>query len=124
MGHEFPLYWSNPASLGGALGHATLFARKAHRLDEYYFVSNTFYMSTTVTQKGQVTIPKEIRDFLGIRPGQKVSFQIEGDHAVVKKGEQPIGIVERWVGFGKGKLRGFKNVDAYLAKTRGRNKRQ
>jgi antitoxin PrlF len=80
-------------------------------------------MTTTVTQKGQVTIPKEIRDFLGIRPGQKVSFQINGDHAVVKKGEQPAVSIEKWVGFGKGKLHGVKGVDDYLAKTRGRSKR-
>lgn len=27
-----------------------------------------------VTEKGQVTIPKEIRDHLGIRPGSEVAF--------------------------------------------------
>lgn len=29
---------------------------------------------TTVTQKGQVTIPKEIRDYLGLDTGSKVEF--------------------------------------------------
>lgn len=32
-------------------------------------------MSTTVTTKGQVTIPKPIRDSLGIEPGTKVDFR-------------------------------------------------
>jgi AbrB family looped-hinge helix DNA binding protein len=32
-----------------------------------------------VTTKGQVTIPKEIRDYLRIRPGSEVDFVISGD---------------------------------------------
>lgn len=32
-------------------------------------------MPTTVTQKGQITIPKAIWDFLGIGPGDRVSFR-------------------------------------------------
>ena len=31
-------------------------------------------MSTTVTSKGQVTIPKKVRDHLGIGPGTAVDF--------------------------------------------------
>lgn len=36
-------------------------------------------MLATVTDKGQVTVPKEIRDRLGIEPGAKLDFQIEAD---------------------------------------------
>lgn len=32
-----------------------------------------------VTTKGQVTIPKEIRDHLGIKPGSEVEFVREAD---------------------------------------------
>ncbi len=32
-----------------------------------------------VTTKGQVTIPLEIREHLGIRPGSDVEFKIEGN---------------------------------------------
>ena len=34
-----------------------------------------------VTQKGQVTIPLEVRQALGIRPGSDVEFQLDTDGA-------------------------------------------
>ena len=36
-------------------------------------------MAVTVTSKGQVTIPKPVRDRLGINPGSKVDFELTGD---------------------------------------------
>ena len=36
-------------------------------------------MYSTVTSKGQVTIPKQIRDRLGIRVHDKVDFVVEGN---------------------------------------------
>lgn len=41
-------------------------------------------MITTMTQKGQVTIPVSIRNKLGITPGQKVSFSLGFGQAIVK----------------------------------------
>jgi antitoxin PrlF len=40
-------------------------------------------MLSTVTIKGQVTIPKEVRDLLHIHPNDKVDFIIEGGRAVI-----------------------------------------
>ena len=40
--------------------------------------------TSTVTQKGQATIPAPIRVKLGIRPGQKVLFQEKGQDIVIK----------------------------------------
>jgi len=40
-------------------------------------------MSTTVTTKGQVTIPKPVRDLLGIVPGTQVEFRSLADGSVV-----------------------------------------
>ncbi len=39
-----------------------------------------------VTQKGQVTIPLEVRRALGIRPGSDVRFEVDGDGARLKVG--------------------------------------
>lgn len=39
----------------------------------------------SVTSKGQVTIPKEIRQALGIKEGDKVIFLVQGKQAVIKK---------------------------------------
>jgi AbrB family looped-hinge helix DNA binding protein len=40
-------------------------------------------MSTTVTSKGQVTIPKPVRDRLNIKPGSKVDFELAPDGRIV-----------------------------------------
>lgn len=36
-----------------------------------------------VTMKGQATIPKEIRDYLGLKPGDRVAFIQRGDEVVL-----------------------------------------
>jgi len=45
-------------------------------------------MSTTLTSKGQVTIPKQIRDALNLAPGCSVDFAVnrEGDVVIHKVG--------------------------------------
>ena len=40
-------------------------------------------MSATVTSKGQITIPKRVRDLLGIKAGSLVDFQRTGDGRIV-----------------------------------------
>ncbi|TVR87837.1 MAG: AbrB/MazE/SpoVT family DNA-binding domain-containing protein [Spirochaetaceae bacterium] len=52
-------------------------------------------MTMRVTEKGQVTIPQSIRVALGINPGTEVEFELQGDHAVVKRIVQPDVVAER-----------------------------
>jgi AbrB family looped-hinge helix DNA binding protein len=44
-------------------------------------------MATTVTAKGQVTIPKAVRDLLGITPGSSVTFDVAEDGRVILRKE-------------------------------------
>jgi len=40
---------------------------------------------TTLTSKGQTTIPKEIRDSLGMKPGDRMTFTLMPDETVVMR---------------------------------------
>ena len=40
--------------------------------------------TTTMTSKWQVTIPKAVRQQLGLKQGTRVAFVVEGDHAVLR----------------------------------------
>jgi len=75
-------------------------------------------MSTTVTRKGQVTIPKSVRDQLGLVPGSKLEFQLlqDGRMTLVKEGTpKPAFSFEQFRGFaGPG-----MTTDEVMAMTRG-----
>jgi antitoxin PrlF len=38
-----------------------------------------------ITSKGQVTVPKVVRDALGIKEGDEVVFRVEGNRAVLAR---------------------------------------
>ncbi len=40
---------------------------------------------TTMTQKGQVAIPKSIRDYFHLQPHDKVSFEVKGNNIVAHR---------------------------------------
>ena len=39
--------------------------------------------AATITSKGQLTLPKQIRDYLGVHEGDKVDFIVEEDGKVI-----------------------------------------
>ncbi|CUS32753.1 AbrB/MazE/SpoVT family DNA-binding domain-containing protein [Candidatus Nitrospira nitrificans] len=41
-------------------------------------------LESTITRKGQVTIPKAIRDRLGVKEGEKVLFVMRGEEVILK----------------------------------------
>lgn len=76
-------------------------------------------MATTVTSKGQVTIPKPVRDRLGIEPGSAVEFEMtpQGDVVLRKAGSvaRPPGRFDRMRGTATARL----TTEQIMALTRG-----
>lgn len=57
-------------------------------------------MLATVTEKGQVTVPKEIRDRAGIMPGSRLDFEVMDDGSlrvrVLSRGSKTLfGLLQR-----------------------------
>jgi antitoxin PrlF len=42
-----------------------------------------------VTSKGQVTVPKRLRDAVGLKPGSRVSFELRDGHILLKRESKP-----------------------------------
>ena len=45
-------------------------------------------MTSTISAKGQITVPKAVRDKLGLRPGARVEFELTPEGAFLRKGHQ------------------------------------
>lgn len=43
-------------------------------------------MKSTLSERGQITIPKKLREQLGLRQGQQVDFEIQGGVLIGRKG--------------------------------------
>lgn len=73
-------------------------------------------MKSTVSEKGQVTIPKRVRAALGLRPGTVVEFSAKGGRLVGTK-VQGEDVFRKWRG--RGSLPKGQSVDDYLNLARG-----
>lgn len=40
---------------------------------------------TTMTSKGQATIPQQVREYLGLKPGDEIEFVIIAGHVEIKR---------------------------------------
>jgi antitoxin PrlF len=72
-------------------------------------------MNAIVSEKGQITIPKPLRDKLGLRPGTVLEFAEDAGLLIAKKKLEEESI-SKWRG--KGKLPAGLSVDSYLGKVR------
>jgi antitoxin PrlF len=60
-------------------------------------------MKAVVAERGQVTIPKRLRERMGIRPGTILEFREEADKLIAEKAETAAA-VDRWYGrLGRGR---------------------
>jgi antitoxin PrlF len=70
--------------------------------------------TTTVSEKGQITIPKVLRDRLGMKPGQVLELEEDNGRIVVTKADESDPI-ERLYGI----LPADPTTDAFIATIRG-----
>ncbi len=56
---------------------------------------NNGEMETTVTKKGQITVPAAVRARLGLKPKDKVVFEIEGKEIKIRRA---VSKIARWYG--------------------------
>jgi AbrB family looped-hinge helix DNA binding protein len=70
-----------------------------------------------VTQKGQVTIPSQIRSMLSIKTGDEVVFEMDKNKVVLKKKPASVRNFKKYVGF-LSHLKG-KNVEDIIEHMRG-----
>jgi len=72
-------------------------------------------MKSRVSSKGQVTVPAEVRNRLGLQPGTVVTFEIRENGVLLRKGSAGGHPVDRIFGI----LRLRKPTDALLDEMRG-----
>jgi AbrB family looped-hinge helix DNA binding protein len=72
-----------------------------------------------VTEKGQVTIPKELRDALGIGGGSEVAFERADDAILIRKVSDGLGRGSRLVDQLRGRGDVAMSTDEIMALTRG-----
>jgi AbrB family looped-hinge helix DNA binding protein len=74
-----------------------------------------------IGERGQVTIPKEIRDEFGLGPDTEVDFRVVGGSIVLKKAAKTLNL-SKWkgrCGSSFAKL-GYSSVDKFIDDVRGR----
>ncbi|MHB8216132.1 MAG: AbrB/MazE/SpoVT family DNA-binding domain-containing protein [Candidatus Sulfotelmatobacter sp.] len=54
--------------------------------------------SSTISSKGQITVPQEIRKRLGLAPGDRVEFAVEGDLTVIRPARSQGNPFEKYIG--------------------------
>ncbi len=73
-------------------------------------------MQATVAERGQITLPKAVRDALGLKKGTQLKVELEGSRIVLRKSVDDAISRAR----GRFKLDGFASTDEALRSVRGR----
>jgi antitoxin PrlF len=73
--------------------------------------------TATVTSKGQITIPREVRRRLGLKPGDRVDFITDRGRTVMGRAQKGSNPFEAYIGA----LPAFRNrreIDSWIAEMR------
>jgi|HubBroStandDraft_1064217.scaffolds.fasta_scaffold457088_2 AbrB family looped-hinge helix DNA binding protein len=81
----------------------------------------SYCLCMKIGERGQVTIPKDIRDKFGLGPEIDVEFHVENDSIVLRKAPRKLEI-ERWRGRCRASFAdlGCGSVDEFMEDVRGR----
>ena len=103
------------------LGSPAVWAGTLRRPGERTSVLRVILVNVKVRKRGQVTIPKGIRDRFGMGPDTEVEFSVERGQIILRKraAELPL---RGWKGFcGPAfKEAGYRSVDEYVDEVRGK----
>jgi antitoxin PrlF len=72
-----------------------------------------------LTSKGQVTIPQEFREALGLLPHSEVEFELDGDAVRIRKARKGAGRGATIIARMRGTATGRMTTDAIMKLTRG-----
>jgi AbrB family looped-hinge helix DNA binding protein len=74
-----------------------------------------------IGERGQVTIPKDIRERFGLGPDTEVNFHVDNGAIVLKKSPKKLAL-KKWRGHCKQSFRelGYSSVDEFIDDVRGR----
>ena len=72
-----------------------------------------------ITSKGQVTIPQEIRERLGLLPYSEVEFELDGDSVRIRKARRRAGRGEALIARMRGTATTRMRTDEIMKLTRG-----
>jgi AbrB family looped-hinge helix DNA binding protein len=73
-------------------------------------------MDATVAERGQITLPKAIRDALGLSKGTRLKVELDGCRIIIRKDVNDAISRAR----GRFRLDGFESVDDAMRAVRGR----
>jgi len=64
--------------------------------------------------KGQLVIPKDLRDYLGIKVGDTVTFEVREGLVILKPGKTPEEAVEDYIAVVKNKLKAEVDMERVI----------
>jgi AbrB family looped-hinge helix DNA binding protein len=70
--------------------------------------------SSTISSKGQITVPQEIRKRLGLEPGDRVEFVMEEGRTVMRPVRSEVNPFEKFIGIADPFPGGEEGIKAWI----------
>jgi antitoxin PrlF len=70
--------------------------------------------TSTISSKGQITVPQEVRKRLGLEPGDRVEFVLEEGRTIVRPARPEANPYEKYIGVAGPFPGGGKGIKAWI----------